>query len=165
MWVHTYVLWHFRSMNRKPVQLPETKILGTPLYRWWWYCWHRGERAHESFSSDFIHRIYSTEGKNVFTTKFNVIGEIQEVCTALCECVTKHSDFIVPWQVWPVSWSVVGVFSPIITDDPGPGNISLLASCMTDQLQHKCPACIIVSYSVRSQAVVHCRGLKWLHSL
>ena len=39
----------------------------------------RSERAHESFSSDFIHRIYSHAGKNIFTTKFNIIGEIQEV--------------------------------------------------------------------------------------
>ena len=64
-------------------------ISSQPLVRTCYWC--RAERAHESFTSDFIHRIYSHEGKNVFTTKFNIIGEIQEVSVSfLPELTVRH---------------------------------------------------------------------------
>lgn len=38
----------------------------------------RAERAHDTFSCDFIHRVYAHEGRHMYTAKYNIIGEIQE---------------------------------------------------------------------------------------
>jgi 6-phosphofructokinase 1 len=38
----------------------------------------KSDKAHESFTLDFMHRMYTDEGKGIFTVKQNIIGEIQE---------------------------------------------------------------------------------------
>uniref|UniRef100_H2Z9G8 ATP-dependent 6-phosphofructokinase n=1 Tax=Ciona savignyi TaxID=51511 RepID=H2Z9G8_CIOSA len=38
----------------------------------------RNEKANENFSTDFVHRLYAEEGKNVFDCRVNVLGHMQQ---------------------------------------------------------------------------------------
>lgn len=35
----------------------------------------RNEKASENYSTDFIYRLFSEEGKNVFSTRMNILGK------------------------------------------------------------------------------------------
>jgi 6-phosphofructokinase 1 len=38
----------------------------------------RNENANENYNTDFIHRLYTEEGRDVFTTRVNVLGHMQQ---------------------------------------------------------------------------------------
>lgn len=38
----------------------------------------RNEKANENYTTDFIHRLYSEEGKDVFSTRMNILGHMQQ---------------------------------------------------------------------------------------
>lgn len=38
----------------------------------------RNERANENYTTDFIYRLYSEEGKDIFTTRMNILGHMQQ---------------------------------------------------------------------------------------
>ena len=38
----------------------------------------RNECANENYNTDFIHRLYTEEGRGVFTTRVNVLGHMQQ---------------------------------------------------------------------------------------
>lgn len=40
---------------------------------------HRNEKCHENYTTDFIHKLYSSEGKGVFDCRVNVLGHLQQV--------------------------------------------------------------------------------------
>lgn len=42
-------------------------------------CHDRNEKCHENYSTDFIYRLYSAEGKGVFDCRINVLGHLQQV--------------------------------------------------------------------------------------
>jgi 6-phosphofructokinase 1 len=39
---------------------------------------YRNELANNNYTTDFIHRLYSEEGKDIFTTRMNVLGHMQQ---------------------------------------------------------------------------------------
>lgn len=39
----------------------------------------RNENANEHYTTDFIHRLYSEEGKGIFSARQNVLGHMQQV--------------------------------------------------------------------------------------
>lgn len=39
----------------------------------------RNEKCHEFYTTDFIHKLYSSEGKGIFDCRFNVLGHLQQV--------------------------------------------------------------------------------------
>ena len=50
----------------------------------------RNENANENYSTDFIFRVYSEEGKGIFSCRKNVLGETQVlmvILLAACNCV------------------------------------------------------------------------------
>jgi len=58
----------------------------------------RNEKANGNYNTDFIHRLYSEEGKNVFDCRVNVLGHMQQVrgtllrlkiALVLCFCVVS----------------------------------------------------------------------------
>uniref|UniRef100_A0A4W6FG16 Phosphofructokinase, liver type n=1 Tax=Lates calcarifer TaxID=8187 RepID=A0A4W6FG16_LATCA len=38
----------------------------------------RNEKCHENYTTDFIHRLYSSEGKGIFDCRVNVLGHLQQ---------------------------------------------------------------------------------------
>jgi 6-phosphofructokinase 1 len=38
----------------------------------------RNELANDNYSTDFIYRLYSEEGKDLFTTRMNILGHMQQ---------------------------------------------------------------------------------------
>uniref|UniRef100_A0AAX7UKQ1 Phosphofructokinase, liver a n=1 Tax=Astatotilapia calliptera TaxID=8154 RepID=A0AAX7UKQ1_ASTCA len=38
----------------------------------------RNEKCHENYTTDFIHKLYSSEGKNIFDCRVNVLGHLQQ---------------------------------------------------------------------------------------
>lgn len=40
---------------------------------------HRNEKCHENYTTDFIHKLYSSEGKGIFDCRVNVLGHLQQV--------------------------------------------------------------------------------------
>lgn len=42
-------------------------------------CYNRNEKCHENYTTDFIHKLYSSEGKGVFDCRVNVLGHLQQV--------------------------------------------------------------------------------------
>ena len=42
--------------------------------------WHfgRNEYANANYTTDFLYRLYSEEGKNIFSTRMNVLGHMQQ---------------------------------------------------------------------------------------
>lgn len=48
----------------------------------------RNEKCHKHFTTDFIHNLYSAEGKDVFDCRVNVLGHLQQVrghVTSTCD--------------------------------------------------------------------------------
>lgn len=45
----------------------------------------RNENANENYTTDFIYRVYSEEGKGIFSCRKNVLGEavVAEMCLSL----------------------------------------------------------------------------------
>lgn len=43
------------------------------------FCHNRNEKCHENYTTDFIHRLYSSEGKGIFDCRVNVLGHLQQV--------------------------------------------------------------------------------------
>ena len=39
----------------------------------------RNEKANANYTTEFIHKLYSEEGKNVFNCRMNVLGHMQQV--------------------------------------------------------------------------------------
>lgn len=39
----------------------------------------RNEKCHEFYTTDFIHKLYSSEGKGIFDCRYNVLGHLQQV--------------------------------------------------------------------------------------
>lgn len=39
----------------------------------------RNEKCHENYTTDFIHKLYSSEGKGIFDCRVNVLGHLQQV--------------------------------------------------------------------------------------
>jgi hypothetical protein len=39
-------------------------------------CCFRNEKANENYTTDFIYRLYSEEGKGLFSARSNVLGKI-----------------------------------------------------------------------------------------
>lgn len=39
----------------------------------------RNENANANYTTDFIYRLYSEEGKEIFSTRMNVLGHMQQV--------------------------------------------------------------------------------------
>lgn len=39
----------------------------------------RNEKCHEFYSTDFLHKLYSSEGKGIFDCRVNVLGHLQQV--------------------------------------------------------------------------------------
>lgn len=39
----------------------------------------RNEKCHECYTTDFIHKLYSSEGKGIFDCRVNVLGHLQQV--------------------------------------------------------------------------------------
>ncbi|XP_045463143.1 ATP-dependent 6-phosphofructokinase isoform X2 [Harmonia axyridis] len=61
----------------------------------------RNEKASSNYSTDFIHRLYSEEGKGVFSTRMNVLGHMQQGSTPTpfdrtfaTKMAAKASDFL-----------------------------------------------------------------------
>lgn len=52
-------------------------------------CHNRNENCHENYTTDFIHRLYSSEGKGIFDCRVNVLGHLQQVQEQLT--LAKHS--------------------------------------------------------------------------
>uniref|UniRef100_A0A665WYT8 6-phosphofructokinase n=1 Tax=Echeneis naucrates TaxID=173247 RepID=A0A665WYT8_ECHNA len=42
------------------------------------FCFNRNEKCHEHYSTDFIYRLYSSEGKGIFDCRVNVLGHLQQ---------------------------------------------------------------------------------------
>lgn len=42
-------------------------------------CHNRNEKCHENYTTDFIHKLYSSEGKGIFDCRVNVLGHLQQV--------------------------------------------------------------------------------------
>lgn len=40
----------------------------------------RNEKANDNYSTDFLYRLYSEEGKDTFTARMNVLGTFADVC-------------------------------------------------------------------------------------
>lgn len=40
---------------------------------------NRNEKCHENYTTDFIHKLYSSEGKGIFDCRVNVLGHLQQV--------------------------------------------------------------------------------------
>lgn len=43
----------------------------------------RNEKCHEFYTTDFIHKLYSSEGKGIFDCRYNVLGHLQQVLNHL----------------------------------------------------------------------------------
>ncbi|XP_044757797.1 ATP-dependent 6-phosphofructokinase isoform X1 [Coccinella septempunctata] len=61
----------------------------------------RNEKASANYSTDFIHRLYSEEGKGIFSTRMNVLGHMQQGSTPTpfdrtfaTKMAAKASDFL-----------------------------------------------------------------------
>lgn len=54
---------------------------------------NRNEKCHESYTTDFIHKLYSAEGKGIFDCRVNVLGHLQQVQSHLTRSINsrKHS--------------------------------------------------------------------------
>lgn len=50
----------------------------------------RNEKASANYSTDFIHRLYSEEGKGVFSTRMNVLGMIQPFAITIDSNNSNH---------------------------------------------------------------------------
>ena len=50
------------------------------------------EKSNKNFDTDFIHRLYSEEGKNVFDCRMNVLGHMQQVSASEFpfSCLHEH---------------------------------------------------------------------------
>lgn len=48
----------------------------------------RNEKCHECYTTDFIHKLYSSEGKGIFDCRVNVLGHLQQV-QSHCEASNK----------------------------------------------------------------------------
>lgn len=40
---------------------------------------NRNEKCHEFYTTDFIHKLYTSEGKGIFDCRVNVLGHLQQV--------------------------------------------------------------------------------------
>lgn len=59
------------------------------VFSWWkqrllyLFCWCRNENANPNYTADFIHRLYTEEGKDIFQCRFNSLGHMQQVSVYL----------------------------------------------------------------------------------
>uniref|UniRef100_A0A671Q9Y4 6-phosphofructokinase type B n=1 Tax=Sinocyclocheilus anshuiensis TaxID=1608454 RepID=A0A671Q9Y4_9TELE len=73
----------------------------------------RNEKCHVHYTTDFIHKLYSAEGKGVFDCRVNVLGHLQQVQTP--------SVFVSAGRVFvntPDTACVVGLYKKVLTFSP-----------------------------------------------
>ena len=61
----------------------------------------RNEEANAHFTTDFIYRLFSEEGKGYFSTRMNILGHMQQVQYFFYKTMLKKWILTLQNAVWP----------------------------------------------------------------
>lgn len=88
----------FRTYYLVPMKGWSRETLSDLVFPLLIFCQNRNEKCHENYTTDFIHKLYSSEGKGIFDCRVNVLGHLQQVWSHHA----RSMDYQLQWHSYTV---------------------------------------------------------------